>query len=63
MLVDGEPKSCKPNPIKNEKDSMKEIYEFVTFWEGLWEEDNTIVLCGQYGWLIPYWESMVVLIW
>jgi hypothetical protein len=59
MLPDGKPKSCKPNPIKSEEDIIERNHGFVKYWEVLYEEDNTKVVRGQYGWLIPYWESVL----
>ena len=59
MLPDGEPKPCKPNPMKNEEEIIKGISGFINYWKGLCAEDNTEVVRGQYGRLIPYWECVL----
>ena len=45
--------------MKNQEDVIKGIYGFIKYQKGLCEENNTEVVRGQCGWLIPYWECVL----
>lgn len=40
--------------MKNEEEIIEEIYGYVKYLEGSYEEDNAEVVCRQYKRLIPY---------
>ena len=39
ILLDGEPKPCKPIPMKNVEDIIKGIEGFIQYWDHLWVVD------------------------
>ena len=55
MIVDGEPKPCKPIPMKNVEDIIKGISGFIHYWGYLRVANVRGLFCHQYGTWIGYW--------
>ena len=55
MLLDGEPKPCKPIPMQNLEDIVKGISRFIQYWESLRVADVGGSCWLRYGSRIQYW--------
>ena len=58
MLPDGDPKPCKPDPIRNGPKIIKGISIFIEYWTELCEEDITRRIWNTYEHLIAYWDRI-----
>ena len=58
LLPDGDPKPCKPDPIKNGPKNIKDILGFTEYWKKLYEEDITRHVRDTHKPLIAYWDSI-----
>src|SRR5665213_3542773 len=58
MLPDGEPKPCKPDPMRNGPDIIKGISGYIEYWKELCEEDITRVVRDTHKPLIEYWDRI-----
>ena len=54
LLSDGDPKPCKPNPVKNGPEIIKGISGFIEYWKELCEEGITKRVRDTYEPLIAY---------
>ena len=60
MLLDGEPRPCKPISMKNLKDILKGILCFIQYWENLKIADVGGSCWHRYGSWIQYWTRVRV---
>jgi hypothetical protein len=58
MLLDGEPKPCKPIAMKNLEDILKGISSFIQYWENLKVADVGGSCWHRYGSWIHYWTRV-----
>ena len=55
MLPNGKPKPCKPIPMKDVKDIIKDISYFIQYWDHLHVVDVGGSFCHQFNTSIGYW--------
>ena len=58
LLPDGNPKPCKPDPMKNGPEIIKNISGFIEYWKKLYEEDISERVRDTYEPLIAYWDRI-----
>ena len=58
LLPDGDPKPCKPDPMRNGPKIIKGISGFIEYWKELCEEDITRCVRDTHEPLIAYWDRI-----
>ena len=58
MLMDGDPKPCKPNSMRNGSEIIKGISRFVEYSKELSWEDITRRIWNTHEFLIVYWDRI-----
>ncbi len=58
MLPNGEPKPCKPDPMRNGPEILKGISGFIQYWKEMCEEDITRRVRDTHEPLIAYWDRI-----
>ena len=58
LFPDGDPKPCKPDPMRNGPEIIKGISGFIDYWKKLCEEDITRRVRDTHEPLIVYWDRI-----
>ena len=58
MLPNGNPKPCKPDPMRNGSEIIKDISRFFEYWKKLYEEDITKCVWDTHEPMVAYWDHI-----